>query len=294
MRLSFVLFSERRDFVVTATSFIYDGISSEDYDLMIYYIGDPGVVEETVWEANVEEERIPCRQDALMYGISSNSPLTFEMTVGSRQYIDRETAEEILDWLTSHNTYKWLEFEQDDMTEWRYKALINNIQMASVNGMPFAFKCTVVCDSQFAYEHPTQFSYEIVNGKVLTPTGETIERTELHNNSSFQGYYYPKMEMKITSSKFAIVNHSDNGRRFDISIPDEYATNDSSPSPIINVDNKNQIITCNSDNVNIYKLFGDEAGNHYFFRLVKGQNELSFEGDGLITFNCEFIRKVGR
>lgn len=280
--------------MLTATSFIYDGISSEDFDLMIYYIGDPGVVEEDVWSVEVEEERIPLRQDPFFYGINSNNPTTRELTIGSKTYIDRETVEQILSWLTSHNGYKWLEIEQDDLSDWRYKAIFENIKMVNVNGMPFAFKCTLRLDSQFAYELPTQFSYDVQNGNIIMPSGDSTSSVTLENNSSFNGYLYPITTFQIPiGGSILIENITDNSRLFQLNIPGEYVTNDSNTKAIIIVDNKNQVITCNSDNANIPDLFVDEAGNHYFFRLKQGENVLNFQGTGIVTIECEFLRKVG-
>ena len=60
---------------------------------------------------------------------------------------------------------------------------------------------------------------------------------------------------------------------------------------VVNIDNKNQIITTNKENLNLYEYF-----NNKFFRLVKGMNHLIFKTDGgscSVTMNCEFLRKVG-
>lgn len=280
--------------MLTATTFTYAGVNSDEYDLMIYWIGDPGTVDEGVWTVDIEEERIPLRTDPILLGLNANQPLEYEMIIGSRDYIDRETVEQILDWLTSYETYQWLEIDQDDLSDWRYKALFQNVEMTSVNSMPFAFKCTVVLDSQFGYSYPTTFSFEIQGGKAISSTGIEQDFVTMSNDSSYNGYIYPKITVNAAiGSSFAIINASDNGRKFQMFIPSEYVTNDDAENAVIVIDNKNMIIQCNSDNVNIYNMFADEAGNHYFFRLVKGDNILTFEGDALITIELEEIRKVG-
>lgn len=290
--------------MVKTFNFTFDGVSSEDYDLMIYYIGDPGVVEENVWEADIIEERLSTRFDPIHYGLNINKSRTLQFTIGSRNYIDRDIVEEILDWLTSHNTYKWLEFDQDDMSDWRYKVIFSNVQMVGVNGLPFAFKCDVTFDSQYAYEYPTTFTYSIENGKIKDSRGELQDYAILTNNGKHFGYFYPKMKLEIADGckKFCITNLTDNeNRKFILNIPQDFATSDGSGKFIATVDNKNQIMSCNCSNVNIYKQFGDKInddavkfiGNHYFVRLLKGDNKLAFEGSGTVTFTCEFLRKVG-
>lgn len=290
--------------MVKTLNFTFDGISSEDYDLMIYYIGDPGVVEESAWEADIIEDRLSTRFDPIHYGVDTNKSRTLQYTIGSKTHIDRETVEEILDWLTSHDTYKWLEFDQDDMSEWRYKVLISNVQMVGVNGLPFAFKCDITFDSQFAYEYPTQYTYEIINGQIKDSKGNFSSSAVLKNTGKHSGYYYPKMKIEVEPGcdKFCIINLTDNeNRKFILNIPSNYAAKDGSGKFIATVDNKNQIMSCNCDNVNIYQQFGDKInddtikfiGNHYFFRLLSGDNKLAFEGSGIVTFDCEFLRKVG-
>lgn len=280
--------------MLTATTFTYAGVNSDEYDLMIYWIGDPGTVDETVWTVDIEEERIPLRTDPILLGLNANQPLEFEMIVGSKNYIDRETVEQILDWLTSHETYQWLEIDQDDLSDWRYKALFQNVEMTSVNSMPFAFKCTVMMDSQFAYSYPTQSAFEIQGGKVISSTGVAQDSVTVNNESSYNGYIYPKMTVEATAGgSFAIINETDNNRKFQMAIPAEYVINDGAEKAMITIDNKNMVIRCNADNINIYDTFADEAGNHYFFRLAKGENVLRFEGDALIKIELEAIRKVG-
>lgn len=280
--------------MLTATTFTYADVNSDEYDLMIYWIGDPGTVDEDVWTVDIEEERIPLRTDPILLGLNINQPLSYDMVIGSKEYIDRETVEQILDWLTSYETYQWLEIDQDDLSDWRYKALFSDIEMTSVNSLPFAFKCTVTMDSQFAYSYPTQSAYEIQGGQIVSSTGVIQDTVTLNNESSYNGYIYPKMTIETSvGSTFAIINQSDSNRKFQITVPAEYVINDGADTAIIDVDNKNMIIRCNADNINIYDTFADEAGNHYFFRLLKGDNVLSFEGDGLVKIELETIRKVG-
>ncbi|MEY8365725.1 phage tail domain-containing protein [Anaerovoracaceae bacterium 41-7] len=280
--------------MLTATTFTYAGINSDEYDLMIYWIGDPGTVDEEVWSVDIEEERIPLRTDPIFLGLNANQPLSYEMIIGSKTYIERETVEQIIDWLTSHETYQWLEIDQDDLSEWRYKVIFSNIEMTSVNSMPFSFRCTVTMDSQFAYGYPAQSSYDIQDGEIVSSNGTLFESTTIDNSSTFNGYIYPKIQIEINpGNELSIINRTDNNRTFKISVPDEYVINDGAERAIINVDNKNMIIKCNSDNINIYDTFADEAGNHYFFRLVKGSNELAFKGNAILKIELESIRKVG-
>ena len=490
--------------VFTATSFIFDGVPSEEYGVMLYFLDDVGTVEDELWTNDIVEDRLNTRYDPIFYGININKQMTFNLTVGSTEYMSRYDVERVADWLTSHNTYKWLDICQDDMRDFRYKAMFTEVKTVHINGLPVAFNCTVVTDSQFAYERPVSYSYIIHEGKVLGKTKDgrsaLFESTNIFNKSSYNGYLYPTMSIKINDGceKFSIINTSDKNRTFTLTAfpnnsasiadifsgtrdrffelddkmneivpvrdkllsfisqykgsPDQSASNKitdkivdsylsmsvteleallrdlelelsefgyherfiptSSDSYIVTptesfmvlenfsdvdyidlpsqslwtsdlrdansdyfyenynlisaynyhvtlendsntnielfevmakvnllraivdfiplneeaeeivasrnyyfeqynsygtagneaidgdelvveVDNKNQIMTCNRDGLNIYEYFGDDYGNHHFLRLVKGKNVLTFEGSGVVTITCEFLRKVG-
>ncbi|WP_251615169.1 phage tail domain-containing protein [Senimuribacter intestinalis] len=279
----------------TAKSFTYDGKSSDDFGLQVYYLDNQAVTEDPIWESEIAETRLASQIAPLFFGLNVNKPLTWSFVVGSMNTLEREQIDEIMDWLTSSDTYKWLEIDQDDMSGWRYKALIQNVQLIHFHGLATAFRCTVVCDSQFAYEYPLQYAYQIEDGVVKNAAGKTLEKVVLRNDSAFSGYLYPKMELYIPkdSETFTVVNESDGNRPFTIRMPKNFAADDGSEELIVKVDNKNQIITCNSSGINIYDCFGDEENRHYFFRLVKGDNILRFTGSGLLKIECEFLRKGG-
>ncbi len=279
----------------TAKSFTYDGKSSDDFGLLVYYLDNQAITEEPIWESEITENRLVSRTDPLFFGLNVNKPLTWSFVVGSVKSLEREQIDEIMDWLTSCDTYKWLEIEQDDMSGWRYKALIQNVQLIHFHGLAAAFRCTVVCDSQFAYEYPVQYSYRVEDGTVKNAAGKTLEKVVLRNDSAFSGYLYPKMELRLSKDceAFTVINASDGNRPFTIRVPKDFTADDGSEELVVKVDNKNQIITCNSSALNIYDCFGDEESRHYFFRLVKGDNVLCFTGSGLLRVECEFLRKGG-
>lgn len=488
----------------TATSFIYDGIPSEEFNVMIYSFDDSDIVEDELWTNSIVEDRLNTRYDPIFYGININKQLTFELTIGSTEYMTRNEVERVAHWLTSHETYKWLEICQDDMQDFRYNAMFTEVKTAHINGLPVAFKCTVVTDSQFAYEYPIEYSFKIKDGKVMKKLSDgttgLYESAHIFNKSTYNGYIYPMMTIEIADGceKFSIINTSDKNRAFILtefpnntssiadvfrglqgklleeydkiefyisqknnmlsfinefkgypnsntghaitnSVVDSYlrkskaslttelrslekslleqnyyglfiptgnsgmtvsgsqrfrvlenfdskdyvdfainldwlkqlksANNDykynnynlvaiynyyaalevghttnlkiyeiaskinliksiidyldilenlkkaedaskfyydeiesysvsgdayvDGDELVVFVDNKNQIMTCNRDNINIYEYFGDDYGNHHFLRLVQGDNTLAFQGTGTVTITCEYLRKVG-
>ena len=252
------------------SSFTFDGISCEEYGMMIFDIdstsqGDPVFAS----AGSIIEDRVARRYRALHYGTTLKEPLEFKLVFGSPRedrILDRWDINAISTWLTGHQQYKWLVIQQPDMQTWRYRCLISGLKPITVGNLPAAFSCTVTCDSPFAYSYPEEHLIE-VNGS----------RTEiLVNESSLNGYYSPSLRIDLAAgATMKIVNHSDKDRAFEMTAFDQDTT--------IEIDGENQVITCSSDIENPYEHF-----NMRFLRLVRGENELEFSGNGAVTIMCEF------
>lgn len=258
----------------SAESFIFDGIPSEQFGLMLYSFENSNTKESEL-SPNIEiiGERINRRHDSIHYGVSHKEPLTFPLTFGSATYLDKYDVDAIGNWLTSHKQYKILELFQPDMGYVRYKCIINRLRTISIADMPVAFTCDVICDSPFGYACPVDFSY------TLGSSGEL----KVLNKSNCQDYFLPYLILKPKSgtSEITITNKTDNNRVFKLSkIP-------TSGNPEIHFNNKDQIITSNSS-VNFYENF-----NHHFLRLVRGQNLLAVTGSCDLLLRCEFLMRVG-
>lgn len=206
----------------TATSFIFDGVPSEEFDVMLYFLDNNSTVEDEYWTNEIIEDRLNARYNPIFYGININKQMSFNIIVGSTKYLSRHDIERVGDWLTSHNTYKWLEICQDDMRDFRYKVIFTEVKGVHVNGLPVALNCTVVTDCQFAYEYPVDFTYVIRDGKVVNYASDGTEKlstsAKLYNRSSYNGYLYPITTIKIDDGceNFSIVNTSDGNRTFTI------------------------------------------------------------------------------
>jgi len=213
--------------MLKSTSFIFDGVSSEAYNLMIYFLSDSETRELSLGtDVEVIEDRLPKRVTPIHYSVDMNKAMTFPLTFGSTEYLDDYDVDAILSWLTGHQQYKWLEFVDGDHYV-RYKCHLNNMQSVYVNGLPIAFTCDVVCDSQFAYEYPQTFQYDV-------NTTETY--IEFLNKSSYNGYLYPKLTLQMSDdcSSISILNESDNNREFKIEYFDRIAINTSAREHIYN------------------------------------------------------------
>lgn len=258
--------------------FIFDGIPCSEYGLMVYSFGSNSQSDTKFQSGDIVEDRINGRYDALTYGVRQNGSLEFNLVFGANvesidrnMHLERYEIEAISSWLTGHQQRKWLSIMQDDMHEYRYKCFITDLRLITHGLEPWAFSCTVSCDSPFGYTYPEILEY---------PVNGTLDEI-VFNRSSYNGYYKPVVELDISSGgNFSICNHDDADRTFTFtSLP--------TGSYTIVVDNQNQVLTA-SNSLNLYPYF-----NSKFLRLVRGGNHLTFTGTATVRLICEFPVDIG-
>lgn len=260
--------------------FIFDGIPCTEFGLRLYEVGStsPGNGSFSI-PSKISEDRVSSRYRPFYYGVTQNEPLTFKLVFGADKefiehnvFFDAWDREAISAWLSPLDGYKWLEIEQDDLEQVRFRCRIEDLKMVEIGNLPIAFSCTVRCDSPFAYQYPVTYSYNC-QGKT-----DII----LRNVGSYRGGYQPKLKITLNGTDTVqIINHSDNDRVFALTnMPQDHFLE-------IEVDNENGVIT-NNENVNLYPYF-----NFEFFRLVCGDNVLEVIGDCTLEIQCEFPVSVG-
>ena len=262
------------------TSMIFDGIACEEMGLVMYDF-DSHKQEETKFASNLSilEDRIEGRYRSLFYGGAVNEPLTFTMVLCAsedRAYrnepFDRWDLQKISSWLTGHTTYKWLSIVQPDMENIRYRCIITELQVVEVAGTKWGISCKVTCDSPFAYMVPQSYSYS-VNGSM---------NTTLFSKSSYNGYYYPIIDITGHSGGNISIGIGGDTFRF-IGLPTSIGD--------IRIDCENGVITTSSG-LNAYEYVDFSAGFH-FPRLSRGVNRLTLSGEGNYEFTCEWPVNVG-
>ena len=176
-------------------SFTFNGVPCEDFGLMLYDIGEhrnsAGSFAST---STIIEDKTAKRWKPIFYGVKHDNKLEFSLVFGvnpdrieSHHHLDRGELDAIASWLTGHNEYHWLEFDQDDMMGIRYRAMITSLKVVEYGRLPWAFEATVVCDSPYAYQYPRVFEYDVGPGDTIT----------FYNESCHNGYFYPKIELTI-------------------------------------------------------------------------------------------------
>ncbi len=282
------------------TAFVFDGVPSTQYGLMIYYLDDASTRDLSLGtDVDIVEDRLSKQFRSISYGVNVNQSLSFPLTFGSTEYLDESQIDEILTWLTGHQRYKWLELVDIDHTcdetghlvidtivhaenPVRYRCHINNVNIEYVGNLPFAFSATVELDSQFGYEEPRTFTQEVDSGGV---------DFTLNNPSSYNGYIFPTMRLTFAEEDtkvFRLINTSDNSRVFELDLTSNAEA--SLNGVTVEINNLTGVMTNDRANLNLYKYF-----NNKFFRLLRGDNELRAEVDAgscTLDITCEFLRKV--
>lgn len=255
--------------------FSFNGIPSSQYGLMLYDIG--GIVEDGTFSSGLEivEDRTARRYKPLFYGVKQNTPLTFTMTFGVHpkdidqgRSLDRYDMAVVAVWLTGQDGYRYLEIAQPDMEAMRYRCIITELSYVTWGQIPWAFRCTVTCDSPFAYLRPEV--YTCAAGSSVTV-----------RNRAASKYYYPLVSISVPSgmTNVSITNTSDGNRVCGF-------TNIPGGQQTITIDNENEVITTTAD-LNLYDTF-----NNKFLRLVRGDNVLNVAG-GAVTITCEYPINIG-
>lgn len=261
------------------SSFSFDGISCKDFDLMLYGLGNEQQDDvEFASSVSVVEEVVGQHWRPHFLGVKFDKKLTFKLVFGvdecrieRHECLSRQEIDDIASWLTGHQTYKYLEIEQEDLEHVRYKCMVSDLTLITHGQEPWAMSATITCDGAYAYTYPKTFSYTINGNRDIS----------FYNESSYNGYYRPIVRIESnTGSAFSIANISDGGRVTElIDIPEGL-------SEII-IDMDRGTITSNS-NVNLYEHF-----NFRFLKLKRGYNKLRVTGNCVLKIQCEFPVNTG-
>lgn len=257
-------------------SFIFNGISSENYDLRIldFDIANP-VVSPSGGDVSIKEEWLYRRETPYFYGRFYETSLEFDFTVGSFSAIDGATRNAIQTWLLGKNTYLPLRIVQDDISDITYNVIFTRAPNSYVGNVNYALTLHAKCDRPWGLYYPPVFTK-------IYPGGLMSDSFTYLNKSTYSGYNKPTISFTMdgTGGSFSIINASDNNRQFLFTGLSPYET--------MTIDNDKGIITSSTGNLRITNF------NKNFFRLPQGINNLSLAG--YITdfsMTCVFPRGIG-
>lgn len=259
----------------TASSFIFDGIASDAFDVYCYSFDRKSQSNGLFGgSASIQETRMSSRPTPLHYGVVRNDPMEFEIIFGTLGPcpIDRFKASAIAGWLIGHDDYKWLHICQPDLDHVRYRCIIDSLEQLPVNNDTVAFSAKVICDGPYAYSAVQDLTIDSDGSNVM----EYISPSNIHEP------HYPIMELNLEAEteSVSIWTDEDQERKFTLS-----GLNISSPTKII-VDNMNQVIYGGDEN-------WYSKCNFNFFRIWPGANNIHVDGKCSVTIHSQPFMNVG-
>jgi phage-related protein len=265
-----------------AKRFSFDRIPCSEYGLRIYDIdGNSNDATPFASAGELQTDVIPSKGRTFLYGRTFDDPLEFNLVFGldplmlnMDEHLDRYEMDAIANWLTGHDSYKWLEIEQPDLEIIRYRCIISELKPIQIAWLPFAFSAKVMCDSPYSYTFPQNYHYSCTGKSLIT----------LRSKSTINKLYYPKLSIQLNGSNtISIVNQScDNTEMKFTDLPKDYFMT-------ITVDNDLGKISCSDATYsNMYQYF-----NFQWLPLKRGMNKLLVTGNCLLDFDCEFPINVG-
>lgn len=257
-----------------ALKFIFDNKPSEGYGLYILDFDGGGVKTNSAGsDVEIIQDQISRRAVSYFYGVSQSSKLEFEITIGSYEKMDRRDIAVLESWLFGQMDYKKLQIIQCDLDNVYFNCFLKNPQVTTIGNIPYAFTCTVVCDSPWAWEFPRT---------KVSATSEVETNIEFYNYSDDSDYLYPIVEftLDINTTDIKVINISDDNR--------EFIMTGLLPNETIYADNSLEILT-SSTGLNRLPNF-----NGKWYRYVRGLNKIKIVG-GLSSYKVTYqlARKVG-
>lgn len=262
--------------------FIFDNVMSESYNLRILNFEQTGGTEDSPAgsESTVYQTWLYRKQKPYFYGKSMNTPLTFDLTIGSLDPITGVDRSFISKWLLGRNTYLPLKICQDDIADVYFNVLFTSAENKYVGNIQRGLTLHAQCDAPYGFTEEKSVSYTFSNGVI-----QNLDFT-FDNNSDDSDYLYPKIEFKTNDigNSISLINHTDGERAFIFS--------GSATTPLT----ANETVTVNNYTQSIVSDGGNRLGafNKKWFRLLPGLNSLTLAG-GLYSFKIiyQFARKIG-
>lgn len=259
------------------STFIYDGVPSEEYGLQIINF-ETGLQEGMSAGAStiIEEYQIH-RTKPYFYKRVHHTSLEFEFTVGDcnkRTAIDFDS---INRWMLGRSSYKKLQIVQGDMVDTYFNVIFINATPIYVGNFLYAIRYTAHCDSGFGWSLP---KYATHVGHLSNTVN--VNLPAIYNDSAEDGYVYPVVRFKSKSSTGLVIKNLAEPSRL-LSFTGGLLVDE-----VVTIDNINKIITSNQNR----KLMQYFSSN--WLRLLPGENIINLYGrfqDFIMVY--QFSRKIG-
>lgn len=282
---------------ITAYSFIYNGINSIDYNVIISWLNSSDT-DTTTNGLNREIKKTTNRNrlKSNIYGTENADNIIFNFSIFkiNGEEITRTESININEWLTSSSLPQLLKFNDCDSYPLHYYAICTYIKDIVVGGKLIGKELTFETNSSFAFSEKRE--------KIFNYKGSDKYYDFSLNNSS-GSLYYPIVSITTSPSSSVIIENITDKRSVKINIPDvglEETNIIINSEKMTILDNNGILVPANdlgwNDTYKSYVSCIDKyITNIYWVRLLKGINNFKIKTSNNCTFKIiyEYPRKAG-
>lgn len=263
--------------MVYGSSFIYDGICSDTYNLLLCSFESANEESNMGLDTEILYDVSSSSIKRYEYNIKYSGTISLEMTLAKKDftYFTRIEIREICKWLTGKKSSAWLSILDEEFDDLNYKARVTSISKKKIGGNVAGLIIKWENSSPYAYTSEYTYEYTISQNDYLI--------SFFNDSDDINNYLYPYVEIRAFQNidRLSIVNTSDNNRLTRI--------NNIVYNEIITMDNENGVIHTNIHDKKILPLFETRK----WLRFISGENILKVNGNCNLKISCRFPRKVG-
>lgn len=282
--------------LLTAKGFIFDGKNSDDFNLMIAWIGNSDVdISENGLNLSLQKTNNKLNQKTNIYGVQSeNIVINFSIIKKDYSEITRLESIQINEWLTSSSTSQFLAFNDGDSYPLHYYAVCTQIEDVIVGGKLVGKELRFETNSPFAFSEKIVKHVEVTNSRQISISNSSNARNNV---------IYPKVTISTSSPIIVIENETD---KKSVTIKTDSLSPQPDGNKYIKLDSYNMILTDSQNKlIPAYKVGWNETyqsyisaidsymANIYWLRFLRGINKIKIIGSCKIIIEYESPRKAG-
>ena len=281
---------------ITAKSFVFNGINSNDYNVVIGWVDSDINVSENGLNRELRKTTNQTRTTANIYGAENTNVISFEFDIVriDGEEITRTQSIMINQWLTASPLPQLLKFNDNDGYAIHYYAVCTQIEDIVIGGRLVGKNLKFETNSSFAFAEKTLKNFEI---------NDTLNFHVNNSADTYNGIFYPTITISTQADSIIIENITDK-KSVTINTSNLIAGSDGYKYVKLNTNNM-AVLDRNNKLIPISQLGWGEnyksyvssingyMDNIYWFRLLKGMNEIKVVGSCKFTMEYEFPRKAG-
>lgn len=282
--------------LLNSCSFIFNGINSMDYGVIISWINSTIDVASNGLNRQIRKSIKANRTKENIYEVETTDPIAFTMCVvkPTGAEISRQESIKINQWLTFSSLPQILKFNDPDSYDLHYYAICTNIKDIVIGGHLVGKEIKFETNSSYAFSKWQEKIFDVVDSFIFSLSNSS----DTHN-----GIYYPIISIMTQSDTIIIENITDK-RSVTIDTKHIQQNEDGYRTIILNsgdmkvLDKDKKLIPANKlgwdETYSSYVSSIDKYINSiYWPRLLNGINEIKITGTCIFKISYEFPRKAG-